>query len=99
MQIDLREQLRAHMLAQEPQVWSRTVRDGAGDTIFGIDAAIEELLLQRCAEWGKEQHFTLLAAGLDPAGDVFGKPGRRGPPFWQLPDPTVGTLGSISTMR
>ncbi|HET6194282.1 MAG TPA: hypothetical protein VFE12_00950 [Acetobacteraceae bacterium] len=99
VQAELRELLRAHMAAQEPKVWSRTVRDGAGDTIFGIDAAIEELLLHRCAEWGKEQHFTLLAEGLDPNGVVFGKPGLGGPPFRLLVDPIDGTRGLMFDKR
>lgn len=99
MQTELRESLRAHMLAQEPEVWSRTMRDGEGDTIFGIDAAIEDLLLQRCTEWGQEQHFTLLAEGLDPHGVVFGKAGRGGPPFRLLVDPIDGTRGLMFDKR
>src|SRR5687767_11773581 len=83
----LRAALRAHMAAQEPAVWARTVRDDAGDTIFGIDAAVEELLLEQCARWGESQHFTLLAEGLDPRGIPFGRPGRGGSPFRLLVDP------------
>src|SRR5262245_60364030 len=81
MQAAIRAALRAHMVAQEPAVWSRTVRDAAGDTIFGIDAAVEDILLEQCERWGRTQHFTLLAEGLDPRGIEFGRPGRGGPPF------------------
>lgn len=99
LQAELRDTLRAHMQAQEPSVWSRTVRDDAGDTIFGIDAAVEELLLARCGEWGREQHFTLLAEGLGPEGRTFGKPGLGGPPFRLLVDPIDGTRGLMFDKR
>jgi len=99
MQAELRAALREHMLSQEPAVWSRTVRDDAGDTIFGIDAAVEDLLLARCEAWGREQHFTLLGEGLDPAGVVFGRPGLGGPPFRLLVDPIDGTRGLMFDKR
>lgn len=99
MQADIRAALRAHMRSQERTVWSRTVRDDAGDTIFGIDAAIEEVLLQHCAEWGKSQHFVLVAEGLDPGGIQFGRSGLGGPPFRLLADPIDGTRGLMFDKR
>src|SRR5688572_5528800 len=99
LQAELRDTLRAHMRAQEPRVWSRTVRDDVGDTIFGIDVAVEELLLARCTDWGASQHFTLLAEGLDPNGIVFGRPGLGGPPFRLLVDPVDGTRGLMFDKR
>lgn len=99
LQADLRAVLRAHMLAQEPAVWSRTVRDDAGDTIFGIDAAVEHVLLDHCREWGRTQHFTLLAEGFDPDGVPFGSRGRGGPPFRLLADPIDGTRGLMYDKR
>jgi fructose-1,6-bisphosphatase/inositol monophosphatase family enzyme len=99
LQADVRETLRAHMREQEPAVWSRTVRDDVGDTVFGIDAEVEELLLQHCREWGRTQHFTLLAEGLDPAGVPFGEPGLGGPPFRLLVDPIDGTRGLMFDKR
>jgi fructose-1,6-bisphosphatase/inositol monophosphatase family enzyme len=99
LQAAIRDALRAHMAAQQAEVWSRTVRDDAGDTVFGIDAAVEDLLLARCEEWGKTQAFTLLAEGLDPAGVAFGAPGRGGPPFRMLVDPIDGTRGLMFDKR
>ncbi|MBX3464343.1 MAG: inositol monophosphatase [Planctomycetes bacterium] len=96
---ELRAALRTHMQHQVPAVWSRTVRDDAGDTIFGLDAAIEDLLLEHCHAWGREQHFTLLAEGLDPAGVPFGRPGTGGPPFRLLADPIDGTRGLMFDKR
>lgn len=95
----IRTALRAHMVAQEPAVWSRTVRDDAGDTIFGIDAAVEAILLQHCERWGTTQHFTLLAEGLDARGVTFGQRGRGGPPFRLLADPIDGTRGLMFDKR
>src|SRR5262249_12087820 len=99
LQGNLRAALRAHMLAQQPKVWSRTVRDDAGDTIFGIDVAAEEQLLEQCAAWGKEQHFVLIGEGLEQGGVEFGRPGRGGPRFRLLVDPIDGTRGLMFDKR
>ncbi|MBL8755090.1 MAG: inositol monophosphatase [Planctomycetes bacterium] len=99
LQADIRAALRAHMRSQEQAVWSRTVRDEAGDTIFGIDAEVEEILIQHCQEWGKTQHFVLIAEGIDPDGIQFGKPGTGGPPFRLLVDPIDGTRGLMFDKR
>lgn len=99
LQAAIRAALRTHMQSQAQEVWSRTVRDDAGDTIFGIDVAVEEILLAHCREWGRTQHFVLLAEGLDPAGIAFGEPGRGGPPFRLLVDPIDGTRGLMFDKR
>ncbi|HEX6811567.1 MAG TPA: inositol monophosphatase [Planctomycetota bacterium] len=99
LQAEIRATLRDHMRSQEQAIWSRTVRDDTGDTIFGIDAAVEELLIRRCAEWGRTQHFTLLAEGLAPAGVPFGRPGLGGPPFRLIADPIDGTRGLMFDKR
>ena len=99
MQQDLRTALRKHMLAQQPKVWSRTVRDDCGDTIFGIDVEVEELLLAQCKAWGEEQHFVLIAEGLDSGGVEFGRSGRGGQPFRLIVDPIDGTRGLMFDKR
>jgi fructose-1,6-bisphosphatase/inositol monophosphatase family enzyme len=99
LQADIRASLRAHMRSQEQAVWARTVRDDAGDTIFGIDADVEDVLVQHCQEWGKTQHFVLIAEGIDPDGIQFGQPGRGGPPFRLLADPIDGTRGLMYDKR
>ena len=99
LQADIRAALRAHMQSQTAAVWSRTVRDDAGDTIFGIDVQVEEILIQHCQEWGKTQHFVLVAEGLEPGGLQFGQPGRGGPPFRLLVDPIDGTRGLMFDKR
>ena len=99
LQTDIRSVLREHMRNQEPTVWSRTVRDESGDTIFGIDAAVEDILLHHCEVWGQQQHFVLVAEGLTPGGIEFGKPGLGGPPFRLLVDPIDGTRGLMFDKR
>lgn len=99
MQGDIRSALRAHMKTQEPAVLSRAVRDDAGDTIFGIDVQVEEILVQHCQEWGRTQHFVLIAEGLEPGGIQFGRPGVGGPPFRLLVDPIDGTRGLMFDKR
>lgn len=99
LQLAIRDALCAHMAEQEPAVWSRTVRDDVGDTIFGIDAAVEEILLRECERWGEVQHFVLIAEGLDDAGVPFGAPGRGGPPFRLIVDPIDGTRGLMFDKR
>jgi fructose-1,6-bisphosphatase/inositol monophosphatase family enzyme len=99
MQADLRASLRAHMMGQERQLWSRTARDDAGDTIFGLDVAIEDHLLRLCTQWGQRQHFVLVAEGLDSGGIEFGRSGLGGPPFRLLVDPIDGTRGLMYDKR
>jgi fructose-1,6-bisphosphatase/inositol monophosphatase family enzyme len=99
IQAELRATLVSHMRSQQQHVWSRTVRDDAGDTIFGIDAEVEALLLRHCEQWGEVQHFVLLAEGLPPAGVGFGRSGRGGPPFRLLVDPIDGTRGLMFDKR
>ena len=95
----IRDALRSHMASQSTDVLSRTVRDDLGDTIFGIDVEVEELLLRECERWGETQHFVLLAEGLDPAGVEFGRSGRGGAPFRLLVDPIDGTRGLMFDKR
>lgn len=99
LQVDIRSSLRAHMRNQELSVLAREVRDEDGDTIFGIDVAVEDMLLEHCREWGKTQHFVLIAEGIDPDGIQFGKPGLGGPPFRLLVDPIDGTRGLMYDKR
>jgi len=99
IQADIRAALRAHMQTQAVEVLSRTVRDGDGDTIFGIDAHTEEVLVRHCEEWGQTQHFTLLAEGLDPNGVEFGRSGRGGAAFRLLADQIDGTRGLMFDKR
>ncbi|MCA8975959.1 MAG: inositol monophosphatase [Planctomycetes bacterium] len=99
IQGDIRSALRSHMQTQGVAVLSRTVRDDDGDTIFGIDAHVEEILLDQCQEWGRTQHFVLIAEGLDPGGLQFGRQGRGGPPFRLLVDPIDGTRGLMYDKR
>ena len=99
LETQIRSALRDHMRSQEPTVWSRTVRDESGDTIFGIDAAVEDILIHHCEIWGRQQHFVLVAEGLPPGGIEFGKPGLGGPPFRLLVDPIDGTRGLMFDKR
>jgi fructose-1,6-bisphosphatase/inositol monophosphatase family enzyme len=99
MQADLRAALRSHMVSQAQQHWARTVRDDAGDTIFGLDVAVEDRLLDQCAAWGAEQQFVLIAEGLDARGVPFGRPGHGGPTLRLIVDPIDGTRGLMFDKR
>ena len=99
LQAELRAALAAHMQSQARAAWSRTVRDDAGDTIFGIDVAVEDLLLRRCEQWGKRRRFRLVAEGLDPRGVEFGAQDADGPPFVLIADPIDGTRGLMFDKR
>jgi len=100
LQRRLRAALRAEMERQSSEVLSRSARDGAGDTIFGIDIAAEEVLLRFCEEWGKETCFVLVAEGLEPeAGVTFGSPGSSGPELRVIIDPIDGSRGLMYDKR
>ncbi len=99
LQESLRAALCEHMLTQAQETWARAERDDAGDTIFGIDVAVEDRLLAHCQRWGQQQRFRLVAEGLDPRGVVFGDDGRGGPPFVLIVDPIDGTRGLMFDKR
>jgi len=99
LQVLIRTALIKEMQTQSVEALSRAARDDEGDTIFGIDVEVEEMLLRYCEEWGKEQHFTLVGEGLPTAGVEFGTPGLGGPPFRLLVDPIDGTRGLMFDKR
>ena len=99
LQEDIRAALRAHMMTQATEALARAERDDDGDTIFGIDVAVEEMLLRYCEAWGEEQHFVLVGEGLPTEGVTFGRPGLGGPPFRLLVDPIDGTRGLMFDKR
>lgn len=83
-----------------PKAWSRAVRDdGEGDTVFGLDAMVEETLVARCMEQGAKTPLVLVAEGIEPAsGRFFGPVGS--PPVWRiLADPIDGTRGLMFDKR
>ena len=87
------------MTTQSVATLARAERDDEGDTIFGIDVAVEEMLLRYCEGWGREQHFRLIGEGLPTAGLEFGREGLGGPPFRLLVDPIDGTRGLMFDKR
>lgn len=84
---------RAQALQSTEQL-SRTVRDGEGDTIFGIDVAAEEELLAACEDWGESACFRLVAEGI--GSRVFGS---GTPEFVLIVDPVDGTRGLMFDKR
>ncbi|MFN3242911.1 MAG: inositol monophosphatase [Planctomycetota bacterium] len=99
LQVEIRSALRQHMETQTIEHMARAARDDEGDTIFGIDVEVEEILLRYCERWGEEQHFRLVGEGLPTDGVEFGRPGVGGPPFRLLVDPIDGTRGLMFDKR
>ncbi|MFM1873555.1 MAG: hypothetical protein RL398_2977 [Planctomycetota bacterium] len=100
LQADMRAALCSHMAEQSIEHLSRTVRDDDGDTVFGIDAHVETILLQTCEAWGRRQRLTLVAEGLPSGGVTFGgDTTSEGPPLRLLVDPIDGTRGLMFDKR
>lgn len=93
----VRARLREVMVEQGPEA-ARAVRDEDpdGDTIYAIDVAAEELLLEACASWADEgASFVLVAEGLDgPRTFGSGAPTER-----VIVDPIDGTRGLMFDKR
>ncbi len=91
--------IRMAQTEQSAQVLSRSVRDEAGDTIFGLDIAAETVLLPLCEEWAHTLTFTLVAEGIEPStGRFFGEKGSQAK--WRLIlDPVDGTRGLMYDKR
>ncbi|GAB4136748.1 MAG: hypothetical protein Fur0037_01500 [Planctomycetota bacterium] len=88
-----------HMRTAPAGGWSAQIRDEEGDTVFGLDAVVEDVLLAHCREWGEHRRFTLLAEGIDARGMVFGSKGAGGVPFRLLVDPIDGTRNLMFDKR
>lgn len=96
----IRDGLRRTMARQEQEVWSRQVRDDAGDTVFGLDLAAEDVLLPWCERFARERAFVLVAEGIEPArGRTFGRAGPGGPDLRLIVDPVDGTRGLMYDKR
>lgn len=80
--------MRQNMASSTAQERTRTVREGGGDTLFGIDQAAEDVLLRFCEEWGREVSFRLIAEGIEPEGRCFGE---DPPAFRLIVDPVDGS--------
>lgn len=101
--LQLQEHIRAALLGvmmlEKTEALSRQARDDRGDTIFGIDVAAEQILLQHCEAWGRDECFLLIAEGLEPeTGLLFGK-SSSGPAFRLIVDPIDGTRGLMYDKR
>lgn len=72
------------------------VRDGAGDTIFRLDCAAEEILLAWAEQEARVQPLTLIAEGLAPDGVRFGTGESQ---VRVLIDPIDGTRGLMFDKR
>lgn len=80
--------LRAAQQQHDSATLSQVARTGDGDTIFAIDVHAEDILLQQCERWGRDEPLRLIAEGIPAAGIVFG----RGEPRWRMiVDPIDGT--------
>ena len=90
-------QIRADLHDDPGRSPSRTVRDGEGDTIFGIDVDAEAVLLGACERWQRDECFVLVAEGIEPAGGrMFGS----GTPSVRLIcDPVDGSRGLMFDKR
>ncbi len=100
LQARIRDALRRSMAEQSIGSLSRVARDGAGDSIFGIDVDAEQVLIESCEEWGRDEPFVLVAEGIEPeAGRNFGNLGASGPAFRLIADPIDGTRGLMFDKR
>ena len=80
--------LRAAQQRHDSAALSQVARTGDGDTIFAIDVHAEDILLQQCERWGRDEPLRLIAEGIPAAGIDFG----RGEPRWRvIVDPIDGT--------
>ncbi|MEM7205804.1 MAG: inositol monophosphatase [Planctomycetota bacterium] len=99
LQRRIRDAVRGQMAAQAREQWSRSARDDAGDTTFGIDVTAEDVLLPFCEAWGKKAPFVLIAEGLPPEGLTFGASAGSGTAFRLIVDPIDGTRGLMYDKR
>ena len=99
--IDMRTVIVDHIHRHDQRELSRVARETASDTIYAIDESCEEILLQHCHQWGKQDCFILIAEGMGENG-FFVFPETAG---WQeadfrlIVDPIDGTRGIMYDKR
>lgn len=93
----VRDALRASLARQDLERSSAVVRDGEGDTIFGIDVDAERILLELAEGWSRSDAFTLVAEGIEPASGLV--LGQGEPQARLIVDPIDGTRGLMFDKR
>jgi hypothetical protein len=94
----MRDALHAHMLQTSIEVMSASTGIRGGDTVYALDTRGEEILLEFCADWGRESPFLLVAEGLHdeqstlaPGRQLFGCAQVEEAQFIMIVDPIDGT--------
>src|SRR5580658_950919 len=87
--------------AQQSVDLASVSRVSSADTIYGIDAVIEPVIVQFMEQWGHDQPLVLVAEGIEPeTGRVFPAGAREGDTEIRIIiDPIDGTRGLMFDKR
>lgn len=107
LHVEMRDKMLHHLRAQEEDLGAEDLAGVAdvrgGDTIYTIDAHVDEVLHAFCETWAKEDGpFVLISEGIEDAGwRVFPEGAREtDAQFLMIVDPIDGTRNIMySTLR
>jgi len=105
MHTAMRDTLLHHLREQEASATGDALSGVAdvrgGDTIYQIDAHIEDVLFEYCDEWAKEAPFVLIAEGVEDAGWRTFPEGAdpKDAAFLMIVDPIDGTRNIMYNKR
>jgi fructose-1,6-bisphosphatase/inositol monophosphatase family enzyme len=97
---DMRKAVMDHAHEFGLKYLSGVSRFTAADTIYKIDDACDEILLEHCHHWGKEEPFLLIAEGIENGSKVFPESSSESDAEFRLiVDPIDGTRGLMYDKR
>lgn len=92
LHLTIRDRVRHSLRHQDPATLSEVAREAPEDTIFRLDEGVDDIVLDFCADWGRETSFVLVAEGVEDGPTVFPKGHPAGDAdFVLILDPVDGT--------
>jgi fructose-1,6-bisphosphatase/inositol monophosphatase family enzyme len=104
LQTAIQQAIMADLRERQSEALAQVAAQRGGDTIYAIDARVEEVLLDFCREWAKEQPFVLVAEGVgegEEEGRIVFPAGatEEQAAFTLIVDPIDGTRGIMYDKR
>ena len=98
--IAMRDAILAYTRTHDLYELSDVARTSESDLIYAIDESCEQILLEACESWGREECFLLIAEGIEGGQRMFPASSRKEDADFELiVDPIDGTRGIMYDKR
>jgi len=101
LHVAIRDRLVADMQLSSIEHWSAVSDVRGGDVMYELDAEVEQIIVDRCEQWGRELPFLVVAEGFADDGRRMFPAGAREEDalFRLIVDPIDGTRGIMYDKR